>query len=67
MTMIAVLKDDHTRCSPQCRYAVISFIDGDCYAYACTLYDKPIGWHPELKRLQECITDTDKKSPSKTD
>lgn len=60
-TTIAVLKSDHSVCSSSCQFAYIAFADGDCYAYACAKYDKPLGWYPGLKRVSECINDTKPK------
>lgn len=31
---------------------------GDCYAINCGLYNKPLGWHPSVKRCEECLKST---------
>jgi len=58
--VITVVKNNPALCSTKCRFAVISFVDHDAYAFSCALFEgKSLGWYPNLKRLKECIKSTE--------
>jgi len=65
--MIAVLKDDPSRCSDSCPFIIVSALDGDCYGFICRYFNKSLGWYPELKRLPECIEATKEKARQEAD
>lgn len=57
-TEIAIYSDNRNLCSTNCQYYYFAGNYGDCYAINCGLYNKPLGWHPSVKRCEECLKST---------